>query len=150
MQFAAALEQNSEHPIATGITAKAKELNLVLPVVKNFEAITGERNKRDYWTKENNGSKPRLFKRAIYFSHKRRCCKGEETLVFVLIDDDIAGSIALADEIRPESFDAIKTLQQNRIKTTLLTGDNATVAKGVSERLGMDDVLLLKCCHIKN
>lgn len=63
----------------------------------------------------------------------------EETLVFVLVDEDIVGSIALADEIRPESYDAIKTLRVNSIKSILLTGDNATIAKSVSEKLQMNN-----------
>jgi Cu2+-exporting ATPase len=149
LQIAAALEQNSEHPIATGITAKAKELNLVLPVVKNFEAITGKGIKGIIEQKKVMVVSPGYLKERYTFLTKEDAVKGEETLVFVLIDDDIAGSIALADEIRPESFDAIKTLQQNRIKTTLLTGDNATVAKGVSERLGMDGFIAEVLPHQK-
>lgn len=149
LQFAAGLEQNSEHPIATGITAKAKELNLVLPVVKDFEAITGKGIKGIIEQKKIMVVSPGYLKEQYTFLTKEDAVKGEETLVFVLIDDDIAGSIALADEIRPESFDAIKTLQQNRIKTILLTGDNATVAKGVSERLGMDGFIAEVLPHQK-
>lgn len=138
LQYAAALEQNSEHPIATGITAKAKELNLKLPEVVGFEAITGKGIAGIIDKKDVMVVSPGYLKEKYAFLTKDDMVKAEETLVFVLIDDDIAGSIALADEIRPESFEAIKTLRQNNIKSILLTGDNATVAKGVSERLGMD------------
>ncbi|MBN8665861.1 MAG: copper-translocating P-type ATPase [Chitinophagales bacterium] len=138
LQYAAALEQNSEHPIATGITAKAKELNLVLPAVIGFEAITGKGITGIIDRKDVMVVSPGYLKEKFSFLTKEDMVKAEETLVFVLIDDDIAGSIALADEIRPESFEAIKTLRQNNIKSILLTGDNATVAKGVSDRLGMD------------
>ena len=55
-----------------------------------------------------------------------------------MIDNDLAGFIALADEIRPESAEAIQTLKDNNIKSILLTGDNAKVAKSVSETLGME------------
>jgi len=61
-----------------------------------------------------------------------------ETVVFVMINNDLAGYIALSDEIRPESADAIKTLKQNNIKSILLTGDNSKVAASVSKTLGMD------------
>jgi Cu2+-exporting ATPase len=61
-----------------------------------------------------------------------------ETLVYVLVNDRIAGFITLADQIRPESAEAIKTLHRNKIKTTLLTGDNKVVAEGVAKELGMD------------
>lgn len=138
LQYAAALEQNSEHPIATGITAKAKELNLKLPEVVGFEAITGKGIAGIIDKKDVMVVSPGYLKEKYAFLTKDDMVKAEETLVFVLIDDDIAGSIALADEIRPESFEAIKTLRQNNIKSILLTGDNTTVAKGVSERLGMD------------
>ena len=138
LQYAAALEQNSEHPIATGITAKAKELNLELPAVMGFEAITGKGISGIIDRKDVMVVSPGYLKEKFSFLTKEDMVKAEETLVFVLIDDDIAGSIALADEIRPESAEAIKTLHENNIKAILLTGDNATVAKGVSERLGMD------------
>ncbi|HET9056319.1 MAG TPA: copper-translocating P-type ATPase [Chitinophagaceae bacterium] len=138
LQYAAALEQNSEHPIATGITAKAKELNLELPAVMGFEAITGKGITGIIDRKDVMVVSPGYLKEKFSFLTNDDMVKAEETLVFVLIDDDIAGSIALADEIRPESAEAIKTLHENNIKAILLTGDNATVAKGVSERLGMD------------
>lgn len=58
--------------------------------------------------------------------------------MFLIINNQLAGFIALADKIRPESIDAIKTLHENNIKSILLTGDNATVAKSVSDELLMD------------
>ena len=138
LQYAAALEQNSEHPIATGITAKAKQLNMVLPEVKGFEAITGKGITGIIDGKDVMVVSPSYIREKFAQASKEDLVKSEETLVFVLVDDEIAGSIALADEIRPESFDAIKILHQHNIKTILLTGDNAVVAKGVSERLAMD------------
>ena len=59
-------------------------------------------------------------------------------MVFVIINNELAGYIALSDEIRPESADAIQTLKQNNIKSILLTGDNSKVAASVSKKLGMD------------
>src|SRR5260221_1722840 len=64
--------------------------------------------------------------------------KPSETLVYVIVNDQVAGFIALADRVRPESPDAIKTLHENQIKTILLTGDNKIVAEGVAKELGMD------------
>ena len=61
-----------------------------------------------------------------------------ETVVFVLIDGKMAGYIALADEIRPESFEAIKTFKKNNIKVFMATGDNEITAKSVSDKLGLD------------
>lgn len=149
LQYAAALEQNSEHPIATGIVDKAKELNLALPKATGFEAITGKGITGIIDRKDVMVVSPGYLKEKYTFLTKEDTVKTEETLVFVLIDDDIAGSIALADEIRPDSYDAIKILHQNNIKAILLTGDNATVAKGVSERLGMDSFIAEVLPHQK-
>lgn len=149
LQYAAALEQNSEHPIATGITSKAKEMKMELPSVMGFEAMTGKGISGIIDRKNMMVVSPGYLQEKFTFLTKEEVVKAEETLVFVLIDDDIAGSIALADEIRPESAEAIKTLHENNIKTILLTGDNATVAKGVSERLGMDSFIAEVLPHQK-
>jgi Cu2+-exporting ATPase len=61
-----------------------------------------------------------------------------ETIVFVLIDQAVAGYICLSDSIRPESKEAIEMLHQNKIKSVLLTGDNKAVAESVSQELNMD------------
>ena len=58
--------------------------------------------------------------------------------MFVIINNQLAGYIALSDNIRPESAEAIQTLKQNGIKSILLTGDNTKVAESVSKTLGMD------------
>ena len=149
LQYAAALEQNSEHPIATGITAKAKELDFSLPNVSGFQALTGKGIKGSIDGKEVMVVSPGYLKENYEWLTKDDNVKGAETLVFVLVNHDIAGSIALADEIRPESYEAIKTLKQNNIKTTLLTGDNATVAGSVSEALGMDNFIAEVLPHQK-
>jgi Cu2+-exporting ATPase len=72
-----------------------------------------------------------------------------ETVVFVIIDNTLAGYIALSDEIRPESFDAIQELKKNHIKSILLTGDNKTVAETVSKTLGMDSFIAEVLPHQK-
>jgi len=138
VRLAAGLEQNSEHPIATGIISKAKELSIIIPKAENFKALTGQgveaiiedKNIKVVspgYLQENKVALPANFE------------AGEaETVVFVMEDDQIAGYLALSDSIRPESADAIKTLHNNNIKSVLLTGDNTKVAQSVSDKLGMD------------
>ncbi len=138
IQLAAALEQNSEHPIATGILQKAKDLGLAVPPADSFNAITGKgveamvEGKKilvvspGYLT-ENNITLPDGF-----------TANDTETVVFIIIDNILSGSVALSDEIRPESLEAINTLRENKIRSILLTGDNARVAASVSKSLGMD------------
>ncbi|MDQ6812957.1 MAG: copper-translocating P-type ATPase, partial [Bacteroidota bacterium] len=141
IRLAAALEQKSEHPIATGILQKAKEINLTIPATENFNAITGKGVEATVegkkilvvspgYLKEKNIALPTDFK-----------ANDTETVVFVIVNNDLAGYIALSDEIRPESADAIKTLKENNIKSILLTGDNNKVAKAVSKTLGMDSFI---------
>ena len=64
--------------------------------------------------------------------------KENETIIYILINNEIAGVIVLSDKIRPESYDAIKTLRSKGIKSILLTGDRTKVAKSVSDELKMD------------
>ncbi len=72
-----------------------------------------------------------------------------ETVVFLIVNNKLAGYIALSDEVRPEAAGAIETLKQNNIKSILLTGDNNKVAKAVSEKLGMDSFIAEVLPHQK-
>src|SRR6185369_7994871 len=147
--LASGLEQKSEHPIATGILQKAKDISITIPETGNFNALTGKgveamvEGKKVLvvgpgYLKEKNINLPNDFK-----------SNDMETVVFVLIDNELAGFIALSDVIRPESAEAINTLKQNNIKSILLTGDNNKVAKSVSETLGMDSFIAEVLPHQK-
>ena len=138
IRLASALEQKSEHPIATGILQKVKDLKLAIPATENFKAITG---KGVGATVE--GKKLLVVSPGYLTENKLTLPDGftandTETVVFVLIDQKLAGYIALSDEIRAESVEAIKTLNNESIKSILLTGDNQKVAASVSKTLGMD------------
>jgi len=141
IRLAAALEQKSEHPIATGILQKAKDLKIIIPSCENFKATTGEGVQATVehkqilvvspgYLKENKIAVPDSFK-----------ANDTETVVFVIVDHSLAGYIALSDQIRPESLGAINALKQENIKSILLTGDNSKVAASVSKTLGMDSFI---------
>jgi len=149
IRLAACLEQKSEHPIATGILQKSKEFELVVPAADNFKAITGKGVTGSIdgkiimvvspgYLKESGISFPTDFK-----------TNDTETVVFVLSDDKVVGYIALSDQIRPESKEAIETLKKNGIKSILLTGDNAKVAASVSKSLNMDSFIAEVLPHQK-
>ncbi|HEX4850736.1 MAG TPA: HAD-IC family P-type ATPase, partial [Puia sp.] len=138
LRLASSLEQNSEHPIATGILQKIKELSITIPPAENFKAITGQGVEATVegkqlkvvspgYLREKNISLPGNFK-----------ADASETAVFVLINDKLAGYISLSDAIRPESAEAIQTLHDNKVKSVLLTGDNKLVAESVSKKLNID------------
>lgn len=138
IRLAAALEQNSEHPIATGIIQKAKDLSISIPSPQNFNAITGKGVEATVEGKQVKVVSPGYLKEKNIALPADFKAEGDETVVFVLINDALAGCIALSDEIRPESVAAIRTLHHNNIKSVLLTGDNSKVAESVSRKLGID------------
>jgi len=138
IQYAAALEQNSEHPIATGILQKAKELNVAILKTENFNAITGKGIEATVNGKSIKVVSPGFLKENTISFPEQYTASEAETVVFILIDNVLAGFIALSDAIREESADAIKNLKENNIKSYLLTGDNKAVAQSVSDKLGME------------
>ena len=149
IRLASALEQKSEHPIATGILQKVKDLSISIPETENFNAITGKGVEATVEGKKVLVVSPRYLKENNIAIPDGFTANDTETVVFVIVNKELAGYIALSDEIRPESADAIKTLKQNNIKSILLTGDNNKVAKSVSETIGMDSFIAEVLPHQK-
>lgn len=138
LKYAAALEQNSEHPIATGIIQKAKELSLPIPSVQNFKAITGKGVEANIDGKDIKVVSPGYLKENGLHYPGNFKTDATETTVFVIVSGKPAGYISLSDKIRPESAEAIRSLKQNNIRSVLLTGDNQQVAASVAGKLGMN------------
>ncbi len=135
LMYAAALEQNSEHPIATGILKKAKESSPVLKPAKDFLALTGKGIQAVVDGKNIKVVSPGYLKENNIPADQHFQQDATETIVFVLVNEKIAGYIALADTIRPESASAVRQLKEENIKSVLLTGDNEKVAASVAEKL---------------
>ncbi|MCC8425496.1 copper-translocating P-type ATPase [Mucilaginibacter sp. UR6-11] len=141
VRLASALEQNSEHPIATGILQKAKNLKINIPQTTAFKAITGQ------GVEGTVDGKKIMVVSPGYLIEKKLAVPGAfapddtETVVLILINNELAGYIALSDELRPESAEAIKILKKENIKSILLTGDNRKVAESVSKTLNMDSFI---------
>ncbi|MEI9920155.1 MAG: copper-translocating P-type ATPase [Bacteroidota bacterium] len=148
LRLAATLEKNSEHPIATGITRKAESLSLQPLALSDFKAITGKGIEAKV-----DGNSVKVVSPGYLTEHNisidQKSSSKAETIVFVLLNDKVVGLVALADEIRPESAEAIRILQGQNIKCFLLTGDNKEVAKEVSESLGMDGFIAEVLPHQK-
>lgn len=138
LRLASALEQTSEHPIAVGIMNKVKELKIEIPKAEKFNAITGKGVEATVDGKQVKVVSPGYLKDKNLVVPEGAFSSKAETVVFILVDEKVAGYIALADAIRPESADAIKVFKKNGIKVLMATGDNETVAKAVSEELGLD------------
>lgn len=141
LRLASALEQKSEHPIATGILAKVKDLAIPIPAAENFNAITGKGVEATVEGKKILVVSPGYLKENKIPVPDGFTANDTETVVFVTINNELAGYIALSDEIRPESAEAIRTLKKENIKSILLTGDNSKVAASVSKTLGMDSFI---------
>lgn len=139
LQIAASIENSSEHPIAAGIVRKAKANDLTLQEPENFQNITGKGIKANLKGQEIKIVSPGMLTEQGFDTPADAFKTDDETVVFVLIANALAGYIALADEVRPESLSAINTLKERGIKVYMATGDNQQVAKAVSEQLSLDD-----------
>jgi len=149
IRLASALEQKSEHPIATGILQKVKDLSITIPSTENFNAITGKGVEATVEGKKILVVSPGYLNENKIALPESFVVNDTETIVFLIVENSLAGYIALSDEIRPESADAIKTLKENKIKSILLTGDNQKVAKSVSDTLGMESFIAEVLPHQK-
>ena len=142
LRLAAGLESHSEHPIAQGIVAAAKEKGIQIPDAAEFENLSGR------------GAKARIEERTIrvvspgYLREQEIPVDGDavaslreggNTLVYVLADQRPLGAIALADMVRDESREAIERLQTMGIDCIMLTGDAEAVAKAVAGELGLSE-----------
>ncbi|HMA83646.1 MAG TPA: HAD-IC family P-type ATPase, partial [Candidatus Thermoplasmatota archaeon] len=139
IEIAASLEKQSEHPIAKAIINKAKEKNVKLEDVSDFENITGEGIKGKI--EENTikvVSPGYLKKEKIDFDKSYLSELKHDTIVFILLNENPIGIITLSDKIRKTAVDAINQLKKNNIKVWMLTGDNEQSAKQVSEELQLD------------
>lgn len=141
LRLAAALEQNSEHPIAGGIMERAKKEGLTIPAAEKFQAITGKGVQAIVQRREVAVVSPGYLQEKGIAVPAEGAFAAAETVVYVMVDGKLVGSIALADAIRESSAEAIAQFRKQGIKTYMATGDNERVAKAVSDTLGLDGYL---------
>jgi len=144
LKYAAAVESESEHPIALGIVSSSSEgTSEDKYQLKDFNSIPGKGAEGKVNGKDVKVVSPGyLEENKIELLEKDKIEKLSaqgKTVVFVLVDNKLTGAIALGDIIRDESKDAIQQLKELGIKTMMLTGDNKQVAKWVADELGLDD-----------
>lgn len=139
LRLAAAMEQDSEHPIATGIMKEALKRSVPRVAVHEFRNITGQGVQGIVDGKRISIVSPGFLASKNISVPSGLQSETAETIVYLLVDDQLSGFVALADQVRPESREAIQTLHAHGIKAIMLTGDNARVAEAVSKDLGIDD-----------
>jgi len=142
LRLAAALEAQSEHPIASGIVEEAKSRDLHLPSASGFSAIPGKGAEGTVDGRTIRAVSPGYLKeQGIQIDDERPARAGDEgkTVVYVLEDDKPLGAIALADVIREESREAISRLKSMGVQVMMVTGDARAVAESVASDLGLDD-----------
>lgn len=144
LQLAASLEHNSEHPLAEAIMKAAKDKKLTISQVENFESITGygitgmiNANKLSVGNAKLIKSQGLTLDDSQSKEITGRQSKGE-TVMFVVINNQLAGYLSAADPIKQNSKSAIHELQQQGLIVIMLTGDNQNTAKAVAEELGLD------------
>jgi Cu2+-exporting ATPase len=143
---AAAVEANSEHPLAKAITAEAKRRNVALLPAANFQALPGR------------GAQALVAGTVVVVGGPRLLTETQvavppdieelttswasegKTVLYVAGEGSLLGALAVEDEIRPESKDAVAELHRLGLRIAMITGDSRSVAESVARRLSIDDV----------
>ena len=145
LRLAASVERASEHPLADAIVRSAQERKLDFGKVEEFDSPTGK------------GAIGKVDGKSILLGNSKFLAslgvatatldeqsehlrQDGATVINVAIDGRLAGLFAIADPVKPSTPDALKALGAEGIKVIMLTGDNATTARAVARRLGIDDV----------
>jgi Cu2+-exporting ATPase len=140
--LAAALEGQSEHPIARGIQEGADERGLSIPEAAEFQNLPGEGVEARVEGADVRVVSPGYVERqglAVASDRPGELAAEGKTVVYVVRDGVAVGAIALADIVRQESREAIDRLKARGIQCMMLTGDSEPVARAVAGELGLDD-----------
>lgn len=145
LSLAASLEDVSQHPLAQAIVNRASELGISLYPVENFQAlhgkgVTGIINSKQVLL----GNAKLLADLAIPHDYQERfelLEKEAKTVVFLSVDGELKGLIALQDVPKENAREAIAKLKKRGLRTVMLTGDNAGVAHAIAEQIGIEEVI---------
>jgi len=143
---AAAVEINSEHPIAKAIVAAAKRRNLLTLQAVDFEALPGRGAMATVNGQRIAVGGPRLLAEAKVATTPEvekpttDWASDGKTVLYVVAEGKLLGAFAVEDEIRPESKEAVAELHRLGIRVAMITGDSKRVADSVARRIGIDEV----------
>ncbi len=146
LRLAATLERGSEHPLAAAIVKGAEERGLKLSTTEAFESLTGR------------GVRGRVENSSVALGNAKLleelkvdpgelAAKAEtmradgQTVMFVVVENKIAGLLAVADPIKQTTAEAIRQLHADGVRIVMLTGDSRTTAQAVARKLQIDEVI---------
>jgi Cu2+-exporting ATPase len=144
--LAAAVEADSEHPLAKAVVDGARGRGVSVPSASGFEAMAGRGARASV-----NGSLvqvggPRLLAElqltapTDLLASVRAWEAAGQTVLYVVLGGSVAGALSVEDEIRPESIEAVKRLHAMGLRVAMITGDAQAVADSVAARIGIDEV----------
>lgn len=146
LRFAAAVESLSEHPLAAAIVAGAKAKDIKPAVGDHFNSVTGKGAESHV-----DGKRIAIGNRALMEEFKvdtdlaadevKRLQNEGETVMFVSIDETLAGILGVTDPIKESAVTAIRTLQELGMKIIMATGDHEITARAIAKKVGVDEVI---------
>ncbi len=146
LRVAAAVERDSEHPVAQAVVRTARERGLSVPDAGGFEAIPGHGVRARVDGRERLVGGPNLLRRlrialsAELDEFSRQAAARGQSVVFLVEDGRAVAAFAVADAVRPESPEAVRRLHEMGLEVAMLTGDSRAVAEAVARELGIDTV----------
>jgi Cu+-exporting ATPase len=145
LQLAASAEKGSEHSLGSAVVAKSEERNLPLIPAMDFKAIPGR------GIRVTIGGKRLMFGNVEFMADNNIVTRDipevdvlsleGKTVMYLAVDGTLAGIIAAADVVKPDSAEAIEKLQKMGIRTVMLTGDNQLTAQAIAKQVNIDEVV---------
>lgn len=145
LRLAASLEKGSEHPLAEAIVSGAEERSINIAPTVDFEAVTGKGVKGIVDGKSVALGNAKLVADFGLESNRLSTVGNErrdqgETVMFVMIDNEIAGLVSVADPVKETTPKALEALHAQGLRIVMATGDNERTARSVASRLGIDEI----------
>lgn len=146
LYYAASGETGSEHPLGEAIVQKSKEENMTLAKPDHFEAIPGHGIRVEIEGKDMYiGNRKLMIEQKIDLSSMEkesdRLADEGKTPMYLSVDGELAGIIAVADTLKENSMKAVKELRRRGVEVIMITGDNKRTAKAIAKQVGIDSVL---------